>query len=117
MFSRPFKPGLPTPSNIVACADGKKEEAVRENLKNVVLFMASSGYLVPPARDPSKKELWEETWKRLNRFAPDLQSDLLLEDSEQVPAMEPQEVQEGVIDEASGEEVAENGVAQSGADA
>ena len=41
---------------------------MRENLKNVVLFMSSSNYLVPPASDPSKEELWTETWKRIDRF-------------------------------------------------
>ncbi|CAG9946727.1 unnamed protein product [Clonostachys rosea f. rosea IK726] len=55
------------------------EEAGRENLKNVVLFMSSSGYLVSPKEDPSKKELWVETWKRIDRFIPDLRTDLALE--------------------------------------
>ena len=58
-----------------------QEEAVRENLKNVVLFMASSGYLVSPEKDPSKERLWTETWKRIDRFLPDLRGDLALEDS------------------------------------
>ncbi|KAH8688058.1 hypothetical protein BGZ61DRAFT_452678 [Ilyonectria robusta] len=56
------------------------EEAVRENLKNVVLFMASSGYLVSPKKDGSKEKLWSETWKRIDRFLPDLRSDLALEE-------------------------------------
>ncbi|KID76590.1 Sec7 domain-containing protein, partial [Metarhizium brunneum ARSEF 3297] len=55
------------------------EEAVRENLKNVVLFMASSGYLVPPSQDASKQTLWDETWKRVDRFLPELRSDLASE--------------------------------------
>ncbi|KAG5953945.1 hypothetical protein E4U53_006482 [Claviceps sorghi] len=50
------------------------EEAVRENLKNVVLFMISSGFLVPPGKGPS--ELWDETWKRIDRFLPALRNDL-----------------------------------------
>jgi brefeldin A-resistance guanine nucleotide exchange factor 1 len=41
-------------------------------LKNILLVMADGGYLVPPARDPSKEELWVETRKRLGRFLPDL---------------------------------------------
>jgi len=57
-----------------------QEEAVPENLKNVLLFMASSGYLVPPSQDPSKEKLWTETWKRIDRFLPDLRSELALED-------------------------------------
>ncbi|OAQ62261.1 Sec7 domain-containing protein [Pochonia chlamydosporia 170] len=55
------------------------EEAVRENLKNVVLFMASSGYLVSPTQDASKRALWDETWKRVDRFLPELRNDLALE--------------------------------------
>ncbi|WZH48034.1 uncharacterized protein QYS62_009198 [Fusarium acuminatum] len=56
------------------------EEAVRENLKNVLLFMASSGYLISPHRDPSKKELWTETWKRIDRFLPELRGELALDE-------------------------------------
>ncbi|KAI1498158.1 Sec7-domain-containing protein [Biscogniauxia marginata] len=63
------------------------EEAVPENLKNVLLFMSSSGYLVPPSKDPSQENLWVETWKRIDRFLPDLRNDLALEE-EPVPASE-----------------------------
>ncbi|KAL1841846.1 hypothetical protein VTJ49DRAFT_6523 [Mycothermus thermophilus] len=63
------------------------EEAVPENLKNVVLIMSSNGYLVPPSKDPSKKELWEETWKRIDRFLPRLRGELALEgEGEEKPA-------------------------------
>ena len=41
--------------------------------------MASSRYLVSPKQDPSKEKLWNETWKRIDRFLPDLRSDLALE--------------------------------------
>ncbi|KAI1487734.1 Sec7-domain-containing protein [Biscogniauxia mediterranea] len=58
------------------------EEAVPENLKNVLLFMSSSGYLVPPNKDPSQENLWVETWKRIDRFLPELRSDLALEEDE-----------------------------------
>lgn len=53
-----------------------------ENLKNVLLFMSSNGYLVPPAQDPSKERLWSESWKRIDRFLPDLRKELAL-DAEQ----------------------------------
>ncbi|KAF5990130.1 hypothetical protein FBULB1_242 [Fusarium bulbicola] len=56
------------------------EEAVRENLKNVLLFMASSKYLVSPHTDPSKEELWSETWKRIDRFLPELRGELALDE-------------------------------------
>jgi len=49
-------------------------------LKNVLLFMASSGYLVPPSQDQTKEKLWTETWKRIDRFLPDLRSELALEE-------------------------------------
>ncbi|KLU85946.1 pattern formation protein EMB30 [Magnaporthiopsis poae ATCC 64411] len=55
------------------------EEAVPENLKNVLLFMSSSGLLVAPQQDPSKEKLWVETWKRIDRFLPDLRKELALD--------------------------------------
>ncbi|KAI1134462.1 hypothetical protein F5Y05DRAFT_397930 [Hypoxylon sp. FL0543] len=64
------------------------EEAVPENLKNVLLFMSSSGYLVPPSKNPSQETLWVETWKRIDRFLPDLRAELALEEPE--PEPEPQ---------------------------
>lgn len=59
-----------------------------ENLKNVLLIMSSSGYLVPPSQDPAKEELWNETWKRIDRFLPNLRADLALEE-EPVKVEEP----------------------------
>ncbi len=41
-----------------------------------MLVMAKDGYLVPPSEDPSKEKLWAETWKRLDRFLPDLRKEL-----------------------------------------
>lgn len=67
-----------------------QEEAVPENLKNVLLFMSSNGYLVPPSQDPSKEKLWSESWKRIDRFLPDLKKELALdaEQEQQVKAAE-----------------------------
>jgi brefeldin A-resistance guanine nucleotide exchange factor 1 len=56
------------------------EEAVRENLKNVVLFMSSNGFLISKTEDKSQQQLWLETWTRIDRFLPDLREDLALED-------------------------------------
>jgi brefeldin A-resistance guanine nucleotide exchange factor 1 len=42
----------------------------------MMLVMAKDGYLVPPSEDPSKEKLWVETWKRLDRFLPDLRKEL-----------------------------------------
>lgn len=44
--------------------------------------MSSSGYLVPPSKDPSQENLWVETWKRIDRFLPDLRNELALEEPE-----------------------------------
>jgi brefeldin A-resistance guanine nucleotide exchange factor 1 len=65
-----------------------QEEAVPENLKNVLLFMASSGYLVPPSKDPAQEKLWVETWKRIDRFLPDLKNELALEEPKAVEKLE-----------------------------
>jgi len=42
----------------------------------MMLVMAKDGYLVPPSEDPSKEKLWVETWKRLDRFLPDIRKEL-----------------------------------------
>jgi golgi-specific brefeldin A-resistance guanine nucleotide exchange factor 1 len=46
----------------------------------MMLVMAKDGYLVPPSedasKDASKEKLWVETWKRLDRFLPDLRKEL-----------------------------------------
>jgi brefeldin A-resistance guanine nucleotide exchange factor 1 len=42
----------------------------------MMLVMAKDGYLVPPSEDPLKEKLWVETWKRLDRFLPDLRKEL-----------------------------------------
>ncbi|KAI9053152.1 hypothetical protein LZ554_003418 [Drepanopeziza brunnea f. sp. 'monogermtubi'] len=55
------------------------EEAVLESLKNILLVMSSSEYLVPPSKDPSQEKLWVETWKRIDRFLPDLRKELDLD--------------------------------------
>lgn len=44
--------------------------------------MSSSGYLVPPSVDPAHEKLWVETWKRLDRFLPDLRKELELDINE-----------------------------------
>ncbi|KAI9800297.1 MAG: GDP/GTP exchange factor for ARF [Piccolia ochrophora] len=57
------------------------EEAVPESLKNILLVMSSGGFLVPPSQDPSHERLWVETWKRLERFLPDLFAELFPEEA------------------------------------
>lgn len=53
------------------------QEAVPESLKNVLLVMSSGGYLTPPSENDEEKteqqkQLWSETWTRLERFLPGL---------------------------------------------
>ncbi|KAG5439555.1 hypothetical protein PCANB_002131 [Pneumocystis canis] len=64
-------------------------EAILESLKNVLLVMNTSGYLVPPLDsgltfseklDCNNNQfhyiLWTETWNRINRFLPNLREEL-----------------------------------------
>ena len=62
------------------------EEAVPESLKNILLVMSSGGYLVPPSeyleeQTYQQKQLWAETWTRLDRFLPDLMPSLFPEEA------------------------------------
>ncbi|KAF2188369.1 Sec7-domain-containing protein [Zopfia rhizophila CBS 207.26] len=57
------------------------EEAVEENLKNILLVMANGGYLAPPDEKPEQEELWNETWKRINRFLPNFFAELFPEEA------------------------------------
>lgn len=43
-----------------------------ESLKNILLVMADGGYLVPPSDNKQPSKIWEETWKRVDRFLPGL---------------------------------------------
>jgi brefeldin A-resistance guanine nucleotide exchange factor 1 len=42
--------------------------------------MADSGYLAPPEVKPEQRELWDQTWKRLDRFLPSLHGELFPDD-------------------------------------
>lgn len=80
-----------------------QEEAVRENLKNVVLFMASSGYLVHPKHDPSKEAHWTETWKRIDRFLPDLRNEILPDEPDVQPPTSQATAEAGEAEKATEE--------------
>lgn len=58
-----------------------KEEAVSENLKNILLVMSNGGYLAPPKVKPERQALWEETWKRLERFLPHFYAEMFPEEA------------------------------------
>lgn len=57
--------------------------------------MSSSSFLVPPSKDPSQEKLWVETWKRIDRFLPDLRKELDLD--------APREVEKEKVVETEGE--------------
>jgi brefeldin A-resistance guanine nucleotide exchange factor 1 len=60
----------------VCRANASQEEAVAENVKNMLLVMSTSGYLVPPDEKPELEKVWTDTWKRVNRFLPNFQAEL-----------------------------------------
>lgn len=60
--------------------------------------MSSSGYLVPQSEDPAQEKLWSETWKRIDRFLPDLRKELALDPppkEAEIPAAAPVEEKQG----------------------
>ena len=63
-----------------------QEEAVPESLKNIVLVMANGGYLVPPHENPDDSRLWDETWKRLERFLPGMFKEIFPDPVQPAPA-------------------------------
>ncbi|KAL9104134.1 MAG: hypothetical protein Q9163_000881 [Psora crenata] len=65
------------------------EEAVPESLKNILLVMAGSEILTPPAPGDQPSELWDETCKSLNRFLPNLITGLFPPEQEQPPDVDP----------------------------
>jgi golgi-specific brefeldin A-resistance guanine nucleotide exchange factor 1 len=54
-------------------------------MKNILLVMQSGGYLAPPTEKPEQAELWNETWKRLNRFLPNLYKELYPDEPVSLP--------------------------------
>jgi brefeldin A-resistance guanine nucleotide exchange factor 1 len=58
-----------------------QEEAVSENLKNMLLVMSNGGFLAPPDEKPEQEDLWNETWKRINRFQPNFFAELFPEEA------------------------------------
>jgi brefeldin A-resistance guanine nucleotide exchange factor 1 len=64
------------------------EEAVPESLKNILLVMGGAGYLSPPTENLENEKMWTETKKRLDRFLPDLFSDVFPEKDEMKQAKE-----------------------------
>ena len=57
-----------------------------ENLKNMLLVMSNGGVLAPPDENPEQEELWNETWKRINRFLPNFFAELFPEEAKKPKA-------------------------------
>lgn len=66
--------------------------------------MSSSGYLIHPTVDDAQEKLWIETWKRLDRFLPDLKAELALD----APVEEPKLSAESPAAPASATETTES---------
>lgn len=47
----------------------------------MLLVMSNGGYLAPPDENPDREELWNETWKRVNRFLPNFFAELFPEEA------------------------------------
>ncbi len=79
----------------------------------MLLVMSNGGYLVPPSssssspESPKQESLWNETWKRINRFQPSLFAELFPEEAKkpQKPRVS-REVQQKDAEGAKGKEVA-----------
>lgn len=41
--------------------------------------MVDGGFLKPPTENAIKSEIWDETWKRVDRFLPDLYKEIFPE--------------------------------------
>lgn len=63
-------------SKLVDLRTSFQEEAVPESLKNILLVMSNGSFLVPPAAGEKGSEIWEETWKRVDRFLPGLRKEI-----------------------------------------
>lgn len=47
--------------------------------------MLDGGYLTPPSEHTKGSEIWDETWKRVDRFLPDLYAQIFPETSAPPP--------------------------------
>ncbi|KAI4170760.1 MAG: hypothetical protein LQ343_004722 [Gyalolechia ehrenbergii] len=53
------------------------EEEISESLKNILYFMKSDGYLVPPTLGGEQgTPIWDETWKRVDKFLPGMREEI-----------------------------------------
>ena len=55
-------------------------------MKNILLVMVNGGFLLPPDEGAGDKRLWEETWRRLDRFLPNLFGEVFPERAQKADA-------------------------------
>jgi brefeldin A-resistance guanine nucleotide exchange factor 1 len=81
----------------------------------MLLVMSNGGYLAPPDENPEQEELWNETWKRVNRFLPNFFAELFPEEagkpkrSKEIPIREKEKGKEQVEGEQVVKEKEERG--------
>jgi brefeldin A-resistance guanine nucleotide exchange factor 1 len=90
-------------------ANTSQEEAVPESIKNILLVMADSGYLAPPEQKPENRELWEQTWKNLDRFLPNLRRELFPEPPKEAPQKASKHEKTASVDASKGKPDAKAG--------
>lgn len=47
----------------------------------MLLVLSNGGYLAPPDEKPEQEKMWNETWKKVNRFLPQFFEDLFPEEA------------------------------------
>lgn len=85
-----------------------------ESVKNILFLMKSDGYLVPPSSAAQDRPIWQETWRRLDRFLPGMRKEIFPDSGpgkEQRQAPQQQAASAGAG--KYGEKTAEGEVAQS----
>jgi brefeldin A-resistance guanine nucleotide exchange factor 1 len=75
----------------------------------MLLVLSSGGYLSSPDEKPEQEKIWNETWKRINRFQPNLLAELFPDEAGK-PKTSREE--KAPVEAASGEEVQAEGVEQ-----
>jgi brefeldin A-resistance guanine nucleotide exchange factor 1 len=51
----------------------------------MLLVLSSGGFLLPPDEKPEQEQMWNETWKRINRFQPNLLAELFPDEAGKPP--------------------------------
>ena len=70
-----------------------------ESLKNILLVMANGGLLVPPSENPEHAELWNETWKKLEKFLPGMFAELFPQTQEKEERKKQEDAERGKVKE------------------